>query len=181
MKPLNKIGLLVLAAVSASIGGLRGQEVETEGKNMANDPLPTIYVEYREDEFNPERTRYNSMNNELDRFYYLKRNFEKVFAKEGWDVKFEYKLYPVNDREDVELVEIAMLSFDSRNPLEVELRTWAKFRGNGVKEDFGIQSIRHVPAPFFTPSSIERDLDTIYTKLAKEIAKDLNKTIFRNE
>ena len=163
-----------------SMGGLRGQEAESEGTNMANDPLPTIYVEYREDEFYPERTRYNTIG-ELDRFHYLKRNFEKVFAKEGWGVNFEYKLYPIDDMEDVEVLEVAMLSFDSRNPIEVELRTWAKFRGKGVKEDFGVQSVRHAPSPIYTQSSIERDLDKIYTKLAKDIAEELNKTIFSNQ
>ena len=174
------MGLLVLAAVAAFTGGLRGQEVEIEGKNLANDPLPTIYVEYREDEFYPERTRYNAMS-ELDRFHYLKRNFEKVFAKEGWPVKFEYKLYPVNDVQAGEVLEITALSFNSRNRIEVELRTWAKFRGKAAKQDFGIKSVRHMPEPLFSPSSIERDLNTIYTRLAEDIAKDLNKSIFSNE
>ncbi|MDG2171049.1 MAG: hypothetical protein P8L44_24335 [Opitutales bacterium] len=180
MKSLIRIEMLALAALMASMPGLRGQEEENEAKNMANDPLPTIYVEYRENEFYPERSRYNTMN-EQDRFYYLKRNFEKVFAKEDWGVNFEFKLYPIDDMEDVEVLEITVLSFDSRNSIEVELRTWTKFRGKGVKEDFGVQSIRHAPSPVFTQGSIERDLNQIYTKLAKDIAKDLNLTIFSNQ
>ena len=180
MKSLIKIEMLVLAALMASMPGLRGQEEKSEGKNMANDPLPTIYVEYREDEFYPERSRYNTLN-EQDHLHYLKRNFEKVFEKEDWGVKFEYKLYPVNDKGDAEVLEITQLSFDARNRIEVELRTWAKFRGSKGEKDFGVQLVRHVPSAVMTSGSIERDLDEIYTKLAKQIAKDLNQTIFSNQ
>ena len=177
MRPQNKIGLLTSILGLALLGSSYAEEAEADKPNMANDPLPTIYIEYREDNFYPERSRYNTMN-EQDRLYYLKRNFEKVFEKENWDVNFEYKLYPVDDREDVEVLEITLLSFDARNALELELRTWAKFRGKGVKEDFGVQSIRHVPSFVTTSGSIERDLDEIYTQLAKDIAQDLNNTVF---
>ena len=167
----------MMAVIGAlSLGSIHAQETETE----AIEPLPTIYVEYREDEFYPERTRYNTLG-ELDRFHYLKRNFEKVFAKEKWGVNFEFKLYPVDDKEDIEVLEITMLSFNARNPVEVELRTWAKFRGRTVKEDYGVQSIRHTPSAITTHGSIERDLNEIYEKLGKEIAKDLNDTLFSKQ
>lgn len=178
MRPKLSIGV-VLAALSLVSGiGASAEESTTQKMNAANDPLPTIYVEYREDEFYPERSRYNTLN-EQDRLSYLKRNFEKVFEKEHWGVNFEYKLYPVDDKGDVDVLEITQLSFDARNRIEVELRTWAKFRGTEEEEDFGVQSIRHSPSLVFTSGSIERDLNEIYSKLAKRIARDLNKTIFR--
>ncbi len=125
MRPQNKIGLLISIMGLALLGSSYAEEAEAGKPNMANDPLPTIYIEYRENNFYPERSRYNTMN-EQDRLYYLKRNFEKVFAKENWGVNFEYKLYPVKDREDLDVLEITLLSFDARNALELELRTWAR-------------------------------------------------------
>jgi len=176
MRPLYTKGLLLIALLGAVSGRLRADEHSEENESSKS----VIIVEYREDEFYPERTRYNQIG-ELDRFHYLKRNFERVFAKEDWGVEFEYKLYPVKESEGKEILEIAMLTFNSRNPIEVELRTWAKFRGKGANEDFGVQSVRHAPSPFTTQGSIERDLDSIYSGLAKQIAKKLNQTIFSNK
>lgn len=155
-------------------------EEDPQAPSDKDSALPVIVVEYREEEFYPERTRYNQIS-ELDRFHYLKQNFERVFAKEDWGVTFDYKLYPVSESESKEVLSIAMLSFNSRNPIEVELRTWAKFRGKGANEDFGVQSVRHAPSPVTTQGSIERDLNKIYTQLAKQIARELNQTIFKSE
>ena len=178
MRPKIKTAIVVALLSLVVTIRVTADESSTQKMNAANDPLPTIYISYREDEFYPERSRYNTLN-EQDRLSYLKRNFEKVFEKQDWGVNFEYKLYPVDNKGDVEVLEITQLSFDARNRIEVELRTWAKFRGTDREEDFGVQSIRHSPSPVFTTGSVERDLDAIYTKLAKEIAEDLNKTVFK--
>ena len=141
----------------------------------------TLFIEYRDDQAVVEMRRYNSINNELDRRYYMERNFKRVFEKEGWPLDYEFQWYPAKVPDGAKVLHISLKDLRPANRLEIELRIWASLTVDGKKEDFGITRVLHVPSAFPSQSSVERDLNQIYTKAGQRIAKQLKKTLFEEE
>ena len=83
--------------------------------------------------------------------------------------------------EGAKVLEMTFLSLRSWGPLELEMSMWAKLNEGSKENDFGVQLVKHVPEAFATSSSIERDLEALYTKVAQNVIKDLNKTLFASE
>jgi hypothetical protein len=141
----------------------------------------TLYVEYRENHNDFHVRGFDSMDNELDRFHYFQSNFKNAFEKEDWPVNIEISRFPINAPEGAKVLQITYLGLESKNRLEVELRLWANLKMGDQESDFGVRLVRHVPAPFLTSNSIDRDLDKMYTKAAAMVVEDLNKTLYARE
>jgi hypothetical protein len=138
----------------------------------------TLYVEYQENHNDQYIRGFDSMDNDLDRFHYFKSNIKDAFEKQDWSVNIEISRFPIKAPEGANVLRITYLGLESRNPIEIELRLWAKLTGADAKSDFGVRLVRHVPSPILSSSSIDRDLDKIYTKAAVKLVEDLNKTLF---
>lgn len=141
----------------------------------------TIYVEYRENFTERFPRPYNAMFNELDRFHYFSHHFKKAFEKEDWPVNFTFERFPVKAPEGAKVLEMTFLNLRSPSRIELELTMWAKLDDGSTKHDFGVIKVEHVPEPFATSSSVERDLEVLYTKVAEKVIKDLNTTLFSSE
>jgi hypothetical protein len=128
-----------------------------------------LIVEYDESQPNIRPARYNTIDNELDRFYYLEQNFEKIFREELSDYDLDFQFFPVDAPENANVLELTFLSLDSPSPIELELRMWVILKQGGKKTDFGVIRSRIVPQRPMTSGSIERDLDAIYTDAAKKV------------
>lgn len=151
----------------------------SDGVNLSDaDKLETLYIEYREDLPEFRAPRYNSMNNELDRYHYLKKNFEKVFKAQAWPVNLEFQRFPAKTPEGAKVLHVNFLSLRSANPIELELRLYITVSEGGEKEDLAVTRVTHAPSPIFSSASIERDLDQIYTEAAEKIVPALNRTLF---
>lgn len=154
------------------------QKVEANKQDSSKD---TLYIEYRENQIEYRNGRYNSMDNEMDRYYYLKSNFEKAFEKAGWPVNLEFSRFPIKAPEGATVLHMTFMGLEAHNPIEVELRMWATLKRGDKTDDYGIQLVKHVPSPLTTSGSVERDLNTIYGKAANRVVSDLNGTLFKKE
>ena len=136
-----------------------------------------LYIEYREN--NPEirAARYNSINNETDRFYYMKQNFEKVFERELAGYELDFRRFPANLPGSATVLELTFLSLRASTPIELELRMWAILKQGGDEDDFRISVSRIVPQRPASSSSVNRDLNQIYSEMAKDVAKDLAESL----
>jgi hypothetical protein len=139
--------------------------------DSGGEPVGTLYVEYRENNPQIRAARYNSINNELDRFNYLKRNYEKVLEDALPDYELVFQRFPIRAPEDATILELTFLSLRAPTRIELELRLWAKLKTGDSEEDFGITLSRIVPQRPVSSSSIDRDLDSIYTDSAKTVVK----------
>ena len=140
----------------------------------ANASKSSLIVEYNENGLNQRPTRYNTIDNEFDRFYYLEQNFETVFRKGLGDYDLDFQLYPASFTGDGTLLELSLLSMDSPSPLELELRMWVMLRQGDAKKDFGIIRTVIVPQRPMTQSSIDRDLNTLFTDAAKLVLEKIS-------
>jgi hypothetical protein len=164
-----------------ALGATQAAHHESEESGIKDEELETIYVEYRENLVEIRAPRYNGLFNELDRYHYFKRNFEKAFENEEWPVRFEYGRFPIKVPDGATVLEVTFLSLKSHNRIELELRIWSKLNDGSDKNDFGIQLARHVPSPIYSSSSIDRDLDTIYSKAADRVVQKMNGSLFKKE
>ncbi|MDA0350243.1 MAG: hypothetical protein O3C43_17260 [Verrucomicrobia bacterium] len=137
-----------------------------------------LYVEYRENHNDFHVRGFDSMDNELDRFHYFKSNFKDAFEKQDWSVDIEVSRFPINAPEGAKVLRITYLGLKSSNSIEIELRLWANLKAGEKESDFGVVQVRHVPSPILSLSSIDRDLDKIYTEAAAKVVEELNKTLF---
>ena len=145
------------------------------------DDRETLFVEYNEQVFDIYAERYNGFFNEPDRFHYFVKNFEKAFEKEDWPLKLKFARYPIKTPEGANVLQMNFLSFRSANPIEIELRMWAKLKDGSETHDFGVQLVRLSPNPVLSVSTIDRDLDKLYTKMAAKVVKELNEAKFAGE
>ena len=138
------------------------------------EPIGKLYIEYNEN--NPEirATGYNSLNNETDRFYYLKRNYEEVFKEELPEYELEFQRFPIKAPADATVLQLTFLSLRPPTRIELELRIWSKLKQGKEMNDFGITLSREVPQRPATSSSVDRDLDKIYSSSAKSIAEKVS-------
>lgn len=143
----------------------------------ADSSKETVYVEYRENHNDQYVRGYNSMNNEMDRFYYFKRNFEKTLTQKGYPVNFKFSRFPVKAPEGAKVLHITYLGLESINPLELQLRMWASLEEGNEGIDFGIKLVRHTPRALPSGISIERDLNVLYAKAAQKVVNDLDNTL----
>lgn len=173
----TKQSILLISLCSTLLWGMARAADEAKAKPEENGK-ETIYVEYRENFTERAPRPYNAMFDELDRFYYFSHNFKKAFEKQGWPVNFKFERFPIKAPEGAKVLEMTFLNLRSPSHIELELTMWAKLDDGTQKHDFGVIKVEHVPAPFATSSSIERDLETLYTKVAENVIKDLNATIF---
>ncbi len=141
----------------------------TAATMAGNDAKARLIVEYDEPDPLNRPTRYNTIDNEMDRFNYLEQNFEKVFRKALSEYDLDFQLYPASATENATLLELSLLSFDSPSPAELELRMWVILRQGDKKTDLGIVRTRIVPQRPMTQSSIDRDLNAIYTNAAQQV------------
>lgn len=166
------VWLLIYAAAA----GLAAKDATS-----ADTITETIYVEYIENHNDQYIRGYNSMNNELERFYYFKSNFENTLTSQGYPVNFEFSRFPIKAPEGAKVLRITYFGLESFTPLEVQLRIWASLKQGNEETDFGIKRVRHSPRALPSAISIERDLDAIYTKAAQKVVNDLDNTLFIRE
>ena len=170
---------LTLVSTLITLGLFTGRESTSSSSSdsdSASSMVPTtgtLHIEYSEN--NPEirAVGYNTINNETDRFYYLKRNYEKVLKKEFPGYALEFQRFPAKFPTDGPILELTFLGLRAPNRIELELRVWAKLKQGEEVDDFGITLSREVPQRPSTSSSVDRDLDRIYSSSAKSVAKKI--------
>ena len=164
------LSLVLLAGCATTSSSSSGNGSST-AISSGDSPEGVLHIEYIENQPRIRATRYNSMNNETDRFYYLESNFKKVFEKKLSNRVLDFQLFPGNFTEGEPVLVLNFISLDSPSRIELELRIWAVLKIGDEEKDFGITLSRTVPQRPASSSSIERDLDEIYTEAAKEIVK----------
>ncbi len=162
---------LILSAGCVSSSSTSSDTSSAPAMSSVDDSKVKLYIEYSESQPEIRATGYNKMNNENDRFYYLERNFEKVFGEKLSDYTLEFQQFPAKVPEGASVLELTFLSLNSPNRIELELRLWAILKQGSETEDFGVTLLRTVPQRPVTSGSIERDLDEIYSGAAKEIVR----------
>jgi len=170
--------LIALLIISISFGCQTHTETDSESSSTPsmgseNDGMAKLYIEYRENDPRINATRYNSINNELDRYHYLKRNFEKVAEKMLPEYELEFSRFPLNAPEGADVLEIIFLRIEAPNRIELELSLRTSLDRGEEENDFGVSLTRTVPLRPATSSSIDRDLDIIYSKASEEIIADV--------
>ncbi len=183
MQQLNKMKTFFLPSILLSVILLAGCQTTSDSSSSSgaaaametgDSSKPTLFIEYHENQPRMRAERYNTINNEMDRFIYLERNFEKVLGEELSEYNLDFQLFPVRAPEGADVLELTFLSFDSPSPIEVELRLWVILKQGDKSKDFGITRVRAVPQRPMTSGSIERDLDSIYTDAAKQILNKIS-------
>jgi hypothetical protein len=160
-----------------TLGLFTGCETTSESSASSavayDGPTTKLYVEYRESNPRIGAVRYNSINNEMDRYYYFKKNFEDAAAQAMPQYELEFGRFPMNAPEGLDVLEITFLSLNAPTRIELEMRMWAILKLAGQEHDFGISLVRHVPQMAATSGSVDRDLDAIYTKVSDDIIKQV--------
>lgn len=165
------LSLLLLAGCQTTSDTSRNS---SSSSASTGEPKARLVIVYDEAMQNPRPARYNTIDNEQDRFYYLEQNFEQVFQKKlsGYDLDFQ--LFPASPDEAATFLDLSLLSFDSPSPIELELRMWAILRQGETKTDFGVIRTRIVPQRPMTDGSIERDLNALYTNSAEQVLQKVS-------
>ena len=170
--------LISALAFAWLLGSANASHHADKEETPTESSVEILYVEYRENHNDFHVRGFDSMDNELDRFHYFKSNFKETLEKQDWPVDIEISRFPIKAPDGAKILRITYLGLESRNPIEIELRLWANLKFGEEESDFGVRLVRHVPSPILSSSSIDRDLDKIYTKAAAKVVEDLNNTLF---
>lgn len=165
------LAMLLFAGCETTSSSSNGPE--TAASSVGDGNL-TLVIEYDESDPRMRSGGYNTINNELDRFMYLQKNFEDVFEAELSEYELDFQLFPAEKPANGSKLELTLLSFYSPSPIELEIRMWVTLKTGDKKKDLGVVSTRIVPQQPMTSGSIERDLDEIYSNVANKVLQKIS-------